>query len=241
MRKLSKHLKRLNLSKVTQVHRKEYKFSVKPRAGPHPEDQSLTVALILRDYLGFSNTLWETKKILAQRKVKVNGKIITDHKFPVGFMDVVSIEEIGKNYRVVYDTKGRLRLVEIPPEESSWKLSRIENIRVIKDKKFQYNLNDGRNIVLDQKLYNTGDSLKIDLATGKVVDHIPLAENNFAFITGGKNVGKIAKIESYKVVNAVTPNMVKFKEGFETEKDYVFPVGVIKPLVQLPEVNLNEQ
>jgi len=238
---LSKHLKRLNLSKITQLHRKEHKFSVKPRAGPHPNNKSLTLALIIRDYLGYSNTLWETKKILAQRKVKVNGKVVTDYKFPVGFMDVVTVIDLNKNFRVVYDTKGRLRLVEIPLEDASWKLSRVENIRQIKGKKFQYNLNDGRNFILNEKVYNTGDSLKIDLSTGKVIDHIPLSENNFAFITGGKNVGKIAKIESYKIVNAVTPNMVKFKDGFETEKNYVFPVGVIKPLVQLPEVNLNEQ
>jgi len=238
---LSKHLKRLNLSKITQLHRKEHKFSVKPRAGPHPNKESLTLALIIRDYLGYSNTLWETKKILAQRKVKVNGKVVTDYKFPVGFMDVVSVIDLNKNFRVVYDTKGRLRLVEIPSEDALWKLSRVENIRPIKGKKFQYNLNDGRNFILNEKIYNTGDSLKIDLSTGKVIDHIPLSENSFAFITGGKNVGKIAKIESYKVVNAVTPNMVKFKDGFETEKNYVFPVGVIKPLVQLPEVNLNEQ
>ncbi|MGC8565405.1 MAG: 30S ribosomal protein S4e [Thermoplasmata archaeon] len=238
---MSKHLKRLNLSKITQLHRKEHKFSVKPRAGPHPNNKSLTVALIIRDYLGYSNTLWETKKILAQRKVKVNGKVVTDYKFPVGFMDVVTVTDLNKNFRVVYDTKGRLRLVEIPLEDASWKLSRVENIRQIKGKKFQYNLNDGRNFILNEKVYNTGDSLKIDLSTGKVIDHIPLSENNFAFITGGKNVGKIAKIESYKIVNAVTPNMVKFKDGFETEKNYVFPVGVIKPLVQLPEVNLNEQ
>ncbi len=223
------------------MHRKEHKFSVKPRAGPHSSDESLAIALIIRDYLGYSDTLWEVKKILAQRKIMVNGKIVTDYKFPVGFMDVISIEGLKKFYRVVYDIKGKLRLVEISPDESSWKLSRIENIKVMKTKKFQYNLNDGRNILLDEKIYNTGDALKIDLSTGKVIDHIPLSENNYAFITGGKNVGKIAKIESYKVVNAVTPNMVKFKEGFETEKNYVFPVGVIKPLIQLPEVNLNEQ
>jgi len=241
VRKLSKHLKRLNLSKVTQIHRKEHKFSVKPRAGPHSNDDSLALALILRDYLGYSDTLWEVKKILSQRKIKVNGRVVTDHKFPISFMDVISIEDLNKHYRVLYDTKGKLRLVEIPREDASWKLSRIENIQILKGKKFQYNLDDGRNIILNEKIYNTGDSLKIDLSTGKVIDHIPLSENNFAFITGGKNVGKIAKIESYKIVNAVTPNMVKFKEGFETEKGYVFPVGVIKPLIQLPEVNLNEQ
>ena len=67
-----------------------------------------------------------------------------------------------------------------------------------------------------------------------------MAENSYAFIIGGKNVGKLGRIESYKIVNAITPNMVKFKEGFETSKYNVFPVGTVKPLIQLPEVKTNE-
>ncbi len=89
---------------------------------------------------------------------------------------------------------------------------------------------------MDRKVYGTGDSLQIDLEKREIISHIPLAENTYAFIIGGKNVGRIGRIESYKVVNAITPNMVRFKEGFETARYNVFPVGTIKPLVQLPEV-----
>lgn len=233
---MSKHLKRLNLSKAIQVPRKEYRFATKPRAGPHSNDRSIALGLIIRDVLHLSDTMWETKKILARRIVKVNGKVVTDHKFPVGFMDVVSIPVIKRYYRVLYDTLGRLRLVEIGEEEARWKLSRVEDITTISGGKFQYHLHDGRNFVLDRKIYSTGDSLQIDLEKGEVISHIPLAENNYAYIIGGKNVGRIGRIESYKVVNAITPNMVRFKEGFETSKYNVFPVGTVRPLVQLPEV-----
>ncbi len=155
-------------------------------------------------------------------------------------MDVLSIPEIKKHYRVLYDTLGRLRLLEISEEESKWKLSRIEGITTVKNGKFQYHLHDGTNFILDKKIYNTGDTLQIGLDKREIISHIPLAENTYAFIIGGKNVGKLGKIESYKIVNAITPNMVKFKEGFETSKYNVFPVGTVKPLIQLPEVRINE-
>jgi small subunit ribosomal protein S4e len=151
-------------------------------------------------------------------------------------MDVLSIPSIKRYYRVLYDTLGRLRLVEIQEQDAKWKLSRIEDISTVKDGKFQYHLHDGTNLIMDRKVYGTGDSLQIDLEKREIISHIPLAENTYAFIIGGKNVGRIGRIESYKVVNAITPNMVRFKEGFETARYNVFPVGTIKPLVQLPEV-----
>ncbi|MEM4142401.1 MAG: 30S ribosomal protein S4e, partial [Thermoplasmata archaeon] len=231
---------RLKLSKAIQGPRKEFKFAVKPRAGPHKSDKSIALGLLIRDYLHLSDTMWETKKILVRRVVHINGRVVTDHKFPVGFMDVISIPEINKYFRVLYDTRGKLRLVEIQEEDSKWKLSRIEKISTVKDGKFQYHLHDGTNFILDKKIYNTGDSLQIDLSKKEIISHIPLAENSYAFIIGGKNVGKLGRIESYKIVNAITPNMVKFKEGFETSKYNVFPVGTVKPLIQLPEVKTNE-
>ncbi len=241
MRKLSKHLKRLNLSKTVQIPRKEHKFTFKPRSGPHTMDKSISLATVLRDYLNLASTGREAKRIVASRSILVDGKVITDHKYPVGIMDVVSIPSINKHYRVLFDTKGKLRLVEIGENDAVWKLSRIENIRTVKGGKFQISLHDGRNILVNEKKYRTGDVLKIDLKTGEILEHLPFSEGYYAYIIGGKNVGKLAKIEDYKVVNAITPNMVKFKEGFETTKYNTFVVGSSRPLIQIPEVKMNEQ
>ncbi len=238
---MSKHLKRLNLSKAVQVPRKEYRFTFRPRSGPHSKDKSISLATILRDYLNLAKTGREAKRIVASWSVTVDGKVIKDHKYPVGIMDVVSIPSLNKHYRVLFDTKGKLRLVEISANDATWKLSRIEKISTVKGGKFQISLHDGRNILVDEKKYKTGDVLRIDLKTGEIIEHLPFSEGYYAYIIGGKNVGKIAKIEDYKVVNAITPNMVKFKEGFETTKYYTFVVGSSRPLIQVPEVNLNEQ
>ncbi|MGC9122503.1 MAG: 30S ribosomal protein S4e [Thermoplasmata archaeon] len=238
---LSRHLKRLNLPKAIQIPRKEHKFAVKVISGPHGVEESLPLGLILRDYLKLVDTMWEAKKVLNSRVVYVDNVVRTDHKFPLGLMDVLSIPSIGKYYRILYDIKGRLILVEIPKEESTWKLLKIENITMVKGNKYQYNFHDGRNLVLNEKIYKTGDSIKYDLQKKEILEHIPMAENTYSFITGGKSVGRIARIDQYIETKSSSPNIVKFKEGFETISDFVFPVGTVKPLIMVPEVNLSEQ
>jgi hypothetical protein len=52
-----------------------------------------------------------------QRLIKVDGKVRTDATYPTGFMDVITIEKTGENFRLVYDTKGRFTVHRITAEE----------------------------------------------------------------------------------------------------------------------------
>ena len=59
--------------------------------------------------------------ILSEGKVLVNGKIQQKDDSPVGLMDVISMPEAGKYYRVMPSHKG-LVLTPISKEESTFKL-----------------------------------------------------------------------------------------------------------------------
>ena len=58
------------------------------------------------------------KKICMQRFIKIDGKVRTDVTYPAGFMDVISIDKIGENFRLIYDTKGRFAVHRITPEDA---------------------------------------------------------------------------------------------------------------------------
>ncbi len=60
-----------------------------------------------------------------QRLVKVDGKVRTDHTYPTGFMDVISLEKTNEHFRLVLDTKGRFVVHRISPEEAAYKLCRV--------------------------------------------------------------------------------------------------------------------
>ncbi len=234
---MSRHIKRLAAPRMWVIPRKEYPFAPKPSPGPHPADRSLPLLIILRDVLHLARNRREARKIVSSRAVKVDGRVVTDIKFPIGFMDVITIETLDKNYRALYDVNGRLRVVEIPPEHAEWKLVRIDNKTAVKGGKIQLNLHDGRNILLDENKYRTNDVLKIKVPSQEIIAHYPLAKGSVAMIIGGKHRGKILHVKEYVVVRGPQENIVRFEEGVETTRSNVFVLGVGKPEVVIPEVS----
>jgi small subunit ribosomal protein S4e len=72
----------------------------------------------------------EVKSILMQRLVKVDGKVRTDPTYPAGFMDVITLEKTGENFRLIYDTKGRFTIHRISDEEASFKLAKVKRVEL---------------------------------------------------------------------------------------------------------------
>jgi small subunit ribosomal protein S4e len=193
---------------------------------------------MVRDMLGYCDTAREGRKIIGDRNILIDGRIVTDYKMPVGFMDVLTIPKAKENFRALLDTRGKIRLIRISKDRAKWKLVRIENITTIKGGKTQLNLHDGRNILVDKKRFKAGDVLKIELPTQKILNSYALEKGNVAIIIGGRHSGQIGTIENYKVVRGPKPNIVEFKEGFSTIRDHVFVVGIKSPEITVPEVSI---
>lgn len=235
---MSKHIKRLASPSVWSIPKKEHIWAVKQSPGPHPIERSVPLLMMVRDMLGYCDTLREGRRIIGSKDIQVDGRIVTDYKMPVGLMDVVNIPKTKENFRVLLDIKGKIKPIRIPKERAQWKLVRIENITTVKGGKTQLNLHDGRNMLVDTKNYKSGDVLKIELPSQKILTYYPLEKGNVAMIIGGKHTGQIATIEDYKVIRSPKPNIVLFKEGFSTIRDHVFVVGKKTPEITIPEVSI---
>lgn len=72
----------------------------------------------------------ETTAIVMQRLIKIDHKVRTDITYPTGFMDVISIEKTGENFRLVYDTKGRFAIHRISSEEAEYKLGKVKRVQL---------------------------------------------------------------------------------------------------------------
>jgi len=238
---MSKHLKRLNAPRVVKLHRKERKWTLRPSPGSHPLKESIALGLIVRDYLNITDTQREAKKIIANGEVKVDGIIRKDNKYPCGLMDVISIPKMNKDYRVLFDQSGKITLVPISSKDATWKLCRIENKTIIKDKKIQLNLHDGRNTLIKKDEYKTGDVLKISFTDNKKISESYKYEKGaVSIIIGGSHIGEIANIEDIEIIPSSKPNLTKMKgkTSFSTLQKYVFPIGKNKPVIELPEVKI---
>jgi len=237
---MSKHLKRLNAPRVLQIHRKERKWTVKSSPGPHRLDKSIPLCIVIRDYLNLCDTQREAKRIIASGEILVDGIKRKNYKFPCGLMDVISIEKMKKNYRILFDQKGKLSLVPIQSNDAEWKLCRIENKTIINGKRIQLNLHDGNNKIIKKDEYNTGDVLKLNFKDNKISDLYKFQEGNISMIIGGRHIGQTAHIGELKIIQSSKPNLAKMKgkNEFSTLQSYVFLIGKTKPVINLPEVKV---
>jgi len=237
---MTNHLKRLASPRAWKIHKKSSTWVPKPNPGAHAADKSIPVGLLLRDYLSVVDSMGEAKRIVGNREILVDGRVARSHKTPVGLMDVLSIPKMEKSYRVVLDHHGRVVLSEIPAAQAAWKLCRIENKTTVSGGRTQLNLHDGRNVIVKETNYKTGDVVKVSLPDQKIVGHYAFGKGMTAFITGGAHVGEFAKVEDVEVIRSPRPNLVNLTAGSETYstvKPYVFLVGKDRPEITLPEVN----
>ncbi len=226
------HIKSLTKPKPFVHISRKWRWTVSPSPGPHPKEKCIPLLMIIRDALKFAMTSKEAKKILKEGKVKIDCRVVKEHNYPVGLFDVISIESINKYYRLV-PSQDVLSVVEIGKKEADRKLCRIENKTMVRGKKLQLNLHDGKNILIDKDSYSTFDSLLISLPSLEIIDHVK-KEKSLSILIGGKNIGLQGVWETEAVTKGSMRNLVSVKlEGREIQvpKDKVFPVGKDKPLI----------
>jgi len=229
------------------IHRKDSLWTVKPSSGSHSLQTCVPLTLVLRDMLGVAQTRKEGKLILSQGKVLVDGKIRKQDNLPVGLMDVISIPDMDKYYRLMPSHKG-LVLAPISKEESNIKLVRVEDKHTVSNG-VQIALHDGSVMlvkVADPKnpievTYETFDVLKITYPERQITETLKTKEGNLAIITGGKNIGKMGKIVEIEKTEAKKRRqalvMVEDAQGqrYQTILDFVFSIGEAAPMINTLE------
>lgn len=232
---MSDHLKRLAAPRSWPLKRKVNVWTTKQCPGAHSVEESVPATIMLRDIIKICDTAREVKKVVANRYCFVDGKPIKDVKTPIGLMDTLSIPIMDLYYRIVITDKGKIVAKAITKEEATWKLAMIDDKTVITGNKIQLNLHDGRNIVLDENQYKTGDVLKITIPDQKIEDVYELKAGATVLIFKGRHAGRTAVISEYIVTNESSDNIVKFTDGSETVKSNVFVIGHDESLIKLPE------
>lgn len=238
---MSKHLKQITAPRSWAVPRKTAYWTVKPSPGAHAEASGIPLGLVIRDYLGLCETMTQAKMIMGAGEILIDGTKAKDYREPIGLMDVITIKKTSENYRMLVDNHGRLRTVKIPKENAAWKLCRIENKTIVGKGKTQLNMHDGRCVLVDDaKKYKTGDTLKIEVPSQKIIDHYPLAQGSTAMIVAGAHNGEVAKVEKIEVKKSTAPNQVHFggEKPFVTVKPNVFIIGLDAAVIKLPEVSI---
>jgi len=181
----------------------------------------------------------EAKQICMQKHVKVDGKVRTDVNYPAGFMDTVSLEKSGDQFRLLYDAKGRFTLHRISDDELKYKLCRVVKQEVTKNKVPYVATHDGRTFRYADPLVKVHDTVKVDIESQKILEFVKFESGNICMITKGRNAGRVGIIGhierhpgSFDIVS------VKDAAGntFATRLQNVFTIGQgNKPWITLPK------
>ncbi len=203
------HLKRTKAEKTWPIPRKGSVYLAKPS---HAKKHGIALIIMIRDVLEIVKSKKEAKKILNQGKIKINNKAIRDEKYPLLIFDKLEIG--GKIYQIIISENKKFEAREVKNLET--KTAKIINKKILKSGKIQINLSDGRNITSKEKL-KTGDSLVLNLKDNKIEKILQLKEGADIYVTGGKHLGKMGKIEKIDAKNGLAE--VKSKDKINIKLD----------------------
>jgi ribosomal protein S4E len=194
---------------------------------------------MLRNRLKYALTGKETTMICMNKHVLVDGKVRTDPNFPAGFMDVIEIPKSGDQFRLIYDCKKRYVLHRISDEEKKYKLCKVKRQEISQKKIPLIVTHDGRTLRYPDPLVKVDDVVKVDIATGKMVDFIKFDIGKLAMITRGRNTGRVGTVtlvERHPGSFDIVTLRDTAGQTFSTRKENVFIIGnADAPAVSLPK------
>lgn len=190
-----KHTKRQAAPKKWPTTRKGTTFVVSSNFSP---ESGVPLLIILRDMLKIAQNRKEVKKALNSKYILLNGKPAKDEKNPAMLLDVLTIVPSKKNYKIVLSPTGKFDTEEIKESEAGKKAAKIINKKMLRGKKVQINLMDGRNFISEIKC-NVGDSAVVNFKNKKIEKCIPLKEKENVIVYAGKHAGKKGQIEKLKL------------------------------------------
>lgn len=234
-----KHLKRLNAPSHWMLDKMGGVWAPRPSTGPHKLRESLPLNLILRNRLKYALTGKEANTIVKQRLIKVDGKVRTDNTYPAGFMDVVAIERTDEVFRLLYDTKGRFVPHLITAAEGAYKLCKVKRQQMGQKGVPYIATHDARTIRYPDPRIKVDDSVRVDIATGKIEDILKFEQNALCMITGGHNIGRVGVVVA-REKHPGSHEIVRLRDSngheFATRKGNVFVIGKgSTPSISLPK------
>ena len=221
-----RHMKRLAAPAAHPILRKEHLWLAVAKPGAHAQSHAVPLIVLLRDVLKVATDTREAQKIASSGQVLVDGRVVSDLKLPVGLTDVVSLPKLNASF-IVVNVKGKLAVRKEASKGGS-KLCKVTGKRLLSKDKVQLSTHDGRTLVVSDKKYAVGDTVRIAVPKQTILEHLPLAKGARCYVFQGRHAGTIGKLEEIVEFPGITRSNAKIAgeggSGTTTLKEYVFVV-----------------
>ena len=231
----SKKLKRQMAPMFWGITRKDKRFVVTVRPGPHSKHASIPSAVMVRDTLKLTKYLREAKSAIYGGKVTIDGVKRKSLHHGIGLMDVIELSGVSDIYRLVPQGGHVLKPLKIPNAEKSKKLVKLTSKTTIKGKKIHLGFHDGRSMISDTDI-DVGDSCLIQIPEQKILEVIKLEKGAQVIVTRGINAGQVGTVEEIREGTYILPKRALIslvEKKIEIPLDLVMAVGKEKPVIQV--------
>ncbi|MEK6956653.1 MAG: 30S ribosomal protein S4e [Thermoproteota archaeon] len=231
----SKKLKRQMAPMFWGITRKDKRFVVTVRPGPHSKHASIPSAVMVRDTLKLTKYLREAKSAIYGGKVTIDGVKRKSLHHGIGLMDVIELSGVSDIYRLVPQGGHVLKPLKIPNAEKSKKLVKLTSKTTIKGKKTHLGFHDGRSMISDTDI-DVGDSCLIQIPEQKILEVIKLEKGAQVIVTRGINAGQVGTVEEIREGTYILPKRALIslvEKKIEIPLDLVMAVGKEKPVIQV--------
>lgn len=184
---------RENAEKFIPIPRKGKRYIA---VSSHEKEGSIPLSIVLRDLLGLVENRRELKILLNNKQVLINKKVIKNTNYPLIIFDILSLPSMNKFYRAVLKGK-KICLEEIAEKETGQRIYKIENKKIIKGKKVQLNLNNGKNLLYEGNA-QVGEFISIKDNDKKIAKKMSIEKGSKVAIVGGKYSGQTGKVKEIK-------------------------------------------
>ena len=231
----SKKLKRQMAPQFWGITRKDKRFVITVKPGPHKKNYSIPTAVFLRDTLKIVTSLREAKTSIYSGKVKIDGVVRKSLHHAIGLMDVVELENVSDIYRLV-PTEGKLlKPIKINESEKAKKIARVTSKTTKSKGVMQVGFHDGRSIITDTDV-SIGDTCVLQIPDQKILQVIKLEAGCQGLVTRGINAGQVGKIESIEEGTFILPKRIILSLGerkIEIPADLIMAIGKEEPVIQI--------
>ncbi len=211
----SRHIKRLAASNYMSISRKSSEYVAKPLPGRHTKNSNISLKTVLTEKLGVTATGREAEIIIKEKNIKVNGKVITEPLYPVGFGDVLHVGEGKEGYVITTNRHGAFN---IEKHKGSKLLFRVMGKYKAKDNTLMIRLHDGSILNANaSKDVKVNDS--VEISNGKILSIVKLQEGGKCLVIKGSHAsesGTISKILQGTATRSTLLTIDSGKGSFET-------------------------
>jgi small subunit ribosomal protein S4e len=160
-----KHQKRIAAPHHWMLNKLGGVYATRASTGPHKRKECIPLTVLLRNRLRYAISRQEAMKIVKDKEglIKIDGKVRRDPRFPLGIMDVVTIEKTGEFFRILYDVKGRYQAHKIDAKEAQFKLCSVKRKAMGKNKVPYIVTHDGRTLRFPHPDIKKHDTVKVTI------------------------------------------------------------------------------